>query len=397
VQAEFADTGAVVPIGESAFELSLPKTGTPLEFVITGEKASENRNDAMLRALLEDPGPPLVEEDLTVFWFDDAHIDVEIGGTYSLHPYNEEPGMWNFHPDGTPPPFGGYGVMLQARATLKPDGLVCSAPQISRIRIGIAQNASDWEDIYEYFDPQGFYRDSNAPTVQVPEIIRRKVVWSGIPTGQWLTDSSAEHDPLYNKCVAPEIGSTDCPMSSPYLWNKSPTGCIDSQTGMDASLFIWVDPNSPQYGTWNQDSPLSKIAKKYPAELWKEHISETEPPLEAKNLNGVVVADYRYQQVRIFRKEKFRCWVVTIDRDGPWVDQSYPEVIIPLRENEWIMDIEYDIVTGYPTDLLKQRMQNPPGADYPPVNMPVTGRPYPNEQDLLWTTDPAGGMVELVR
>ena len=93
--------------------------------------------------------------------------------------------------------------------------------------------------------------------------------------------------------------------------------------------------------------------------MWSEFASDSKPPLEAKDQDGIVVADYRYQQIRVFRKENFRCWVVTLDRDGPWESVSYSEEIIPLRENEWVMDIEYDSVTGYPADLLKQRMQNP--------------------------------------
>lgn len=393
----FANSGIENPLSEATWQLTLPKSGEPVNFAITGEDGSDLLNDARILAFLEDTWPPVGEEDLTVFWFDDAHIDVEVGGTYSLHPYAEEPGMWYFHPDGVPPPFGGYGVMMQARATLKPDGLDCRVPQISRIRIGITQNASDWQDIHEYYDPEGLYTNGSSPTVQVPEGMRITVAWKGVAAGQWLNDASPENNPLYNKCVLPTIGNGECPMGNPSLWNKPPTGCIDMKTGEDLSKFIWPGSNSTEYGTWNQDSPISKIAKKYPPEYWKEYASSNKPPLQAKNQNGDLVAYYRYQQVRIFRKEKFRCWVVTLERNGPWDNKSYPEEIIPLRENEWLMDVEYDSKNGYPTDIQLRRAQNPPGADFLPVHMPIVGHPYANEQVTDQNTVPFGGMVELKR
>jgi hypothetical protein len=125
----------------AAVELDLPKDGSPRSFNISGETGSGALNDTVIEARQGHAGGELCgEEDLTVFHFDDASVNITVGGvyravnlgTFTLYLPTQIVG-------GLPAPARGVTYSVQAR--IRPAGVNCgSSPQTSNLRIGILQN-----------------------------------------------------------------------------------------------------------------------------------------------------------------------------------------------------------------------------------------------------------------
>jgi len=231
--------------------------------------------------------------------------------------------------------------------------------------------------------------------------------WEGVVLGRWLADTNEGSDPLYHMCLWPDGLDEQC-AGAPVLVNKLPTGCFDS--GRDLSAFTFIDKFGTTLngnGTWLVDGPSGTVWETYPRQHWGEYAALTKPALVAKGPDGSIVGTYRYYKVRVFRKEKFRTWVVTYYRENiaedPFNSADLPEEIIPLRENSWELDVDSgtyltgnpDFSNGGQPDPQKRRATTP-GQDYPPQHVPITGYPYPNATEVESSEYiPFGGTVTL--
>jgi hypothetical protein len=361
----------------------------PVEFAISGESASDIINDASIHALLEDPGPPVGEEDVTVFWFDNAYIDTIIGNTYDLYPKSviepkANPNEYRIDVDPRLPnnpatlPFEDSAVVMHAGATLKPDGLDCSIPQVSNILIGITQNASEWESSVDYWAylvewvPNAL--DGTPSEVTAIEIDPGLRVTDRFPIGVrllgWIMDSAPEFNPLYTKFFSVNDRPTN---SVPPLILKPPTPCAGHE-------FSWTNNTITYTGNiWDQDTPHSLVWKTYPypflaKDPTNDKMDATREPIEimAPGTDILVARVKYYWPMTGYKKERFRTWVVTYEKRFAGTPYEVEEVV-PLRETEWWMDID----TGS-QDPLKRQVQTS-GYHYAPRHLPVSGPPYPNQ------------------
>lgn len=145
--------GFVVGLGDPTptKALRLPKTGD-LKFEITGEKASSVIGDAKIQVKLGTAtGPIVAEQNVTVFSFDEAKIELTRGADYIF-----ASGL--FIPNG-------IAVSFKAKARLRPEGLDCNAPQIKKLRVAIMQEESALSVRIELGSPK-FVRK---PHVHVPQ------------------------------------------------------------------------------------------------------------------------------------------------------------------------------------------------------------------------------------
>lgn len=108
--------------------VTVPGDGSWVGFEISGEKGSKALNDALIVAHeATASGKVLAQKPTTVFWFDEAKINLTPGGTYGAH-------GGQFRTAGQP------AIKHSAQAKIKPDGVNCAAPQISVLKVGIMQN-----------------------------------------------------------------------------------------------------------------------------------------------------------------------------------------------------------------------------------------------------------------
>jgi hypothetical protein len=183
--------------------LTVPSNGAWIPFQLSGEAASNAIGDAVIEAHCRSAtGEVKGSKSVTVFWFDQAQINVTPGGNYTLT-------------GGRYTVTGGNGVDYSAQARLRPAGVDCSAPQITDLRVGIMQNARPGTRRQTTWGtPTIAWRPGVAPgtTVSVPTTMRETVNRSIL-----ANDSEASVAPLYDQ---PGKSGTLNPNSL-----KPPIGC----------------------------------------------------------------------------------------------------------------------------------------------------------------------------
>ena len=113
--------------------VTVPGDGSWVRFIVAGEVGSAAVRDAVIEAHCNTAtGPLKAIHAMTVFWFDDAHIDLTTGGDYALQPAIAPA---SYGPNPRP------GITMSAHARIRPAGVDCAAPQIATLRIAILQNA----------------------------------------------------------------------------------------------------------------------------------------------------------------------------------------------------------------------------------------------------------------
>ena len=173
--------------------LTLPKTGAWVDFTISGESGSGALNDTVIEAHHNTAGGDLCgDEDLTVFHFDSAVINIAVGGvSYSLI---SVVGGKVFDVPGWP---ANLAVSYTAQARIRPGGVDCtSVPQTNNLRIGILQNlTSTVRTIYRDTPRIRWNRGVPAGTqVTVP------LLWAEtlkFPPGRY-NDTNVANQPLYD-------------------------------------------------------------------------------------------------------------------------------------------------------------------------------------------------------
>ena len=370
----FADAGAENPQAESMRELILHKNGDPTAFAITGQTGSEEIQDATIRALLDEPGPPVFEEDVTVYWYDSAKIDIEVLGTYGFAQAKDDKGniIPNLHylqcvpsddPSVPTTAFPDRAVFMKGKAWIRPDGSCLGSKEIEQTRIAIVQNCRDWEVVIEYHDPLVLwdpYGPQSVESIEVSNSIRVTTRWPDAYVGQWILDAGTGDRPLYDRNF--EISNP-----SNCLVIRPPAPCPFSNFSFTHGGEIYMD-----HGTWYNDAPSSPVNYLWPGS------SKTAIPIYE---DGSVVARVQYaRRGKVTLKELFRTWVVTYWRELPYEEDDVlnhgPEEIIPLKETEWWLDIDTSVLS---MPILEKHQAQAWDSDIDPLHFPVITGPAANE------------------
>lgn len=189
--------------GDATTTVTVPGDGSWAAFQISGERGSDAIGDAVIEAHCNTAtGDVKARKGVTVFWFDDLHINVTPGGAYASV-------------GGQFTPTGGNGVNHSAQARIRPAGVDCAAPQIRDLRVGIIQTMLTWPRRRTWTAPAIAWNAGVAPgtRVTVPTTIRMDRV---LPAA--ANDTAAAVDPLYDQ---PGKGATTIDANS----LKPPNGC----------------------------------------------------------------------------------------------------------------------------------------------------------------------------
>jgi hypothetical protein len=186
--------------------LTVPHSGTWVPFQISGENASNALNDAVIEAHCDtEAGALKGSKAVTVFWFDQASIDVTPVGTY---------GMVGDRFTAT----GGDAVTYSAEARIRPAGVNCSAPQVQDLSVGIMQNLEPpYQKLKTWSAPTVAWDPAipSGTSVQVPTAMRLTI---SVPVR--TNDSATSVAPLYDQ---PGKADTLDPNSL-----RPPSGCANS-------------------------------------------------------------------------------------------------------------------------------------------------------------------------
>jgi hypothetical protein len=302
--------------GDSTKTVSLPADGSWVHFEISGETASAALNDAVIEAhCATAAGAVKGTGKVTVVSFDPATLDITPGGTYTLG-------------GGRYTVVGAHAVDYKAKATIKPAGVDCAAPQIKDLRIGLMQNAKatvkltiTWSNPTMAWTPSvAKGTDIIAPAgtvVNVPTTIRR----TSALTAQ-RSDTDAPANPLYDR---PAVATT---LDAGSL--AKPVGCAGGGTATSFDT-----PGTPAPAT------LTQKAKKGATEI------------------GTVT----YTLLNVNVDTDFITWTVLIDPNT--------NEFCALRERTWSVHADSSAAAQKATAG---------AADTAPTMDPVTGPPFGNDE-----------------
>ncbi|HDR9805872.1 TPA: hypothetical protein QDC55_003570 [Burkholderia cenocepacia] len=265
--------------------LEVPGDGAWTDFEISGEQGSKALNDAVIEAheATED-GKVLAKKKLTVFWFDEAKIDLTVGGAYGLD------GRLITVPDG-------YAIKHSAQARIRPEGVNCAAPQISVLKIGVMQNDRTVGPGVEtiWGSPTISWNPWIAPGTTVTVSAQARVA-NMLPVV--ANDTSPASAPLYDQPKDPTANPNSL---------KPPMGCKDGAP------------------TTSSDAPAADLEDVY--------------EIPAKTASGAVVGTITYSQWRrTLIHGKFLCWVVVFN--------TSTNEFCTLRQRAWTVEIDTDKGAG---------------------------------------------------
>ncbi len=191
--------------GDKQLSLTLPKSGAWVPFEISGNTKSDAIGDAVIEVHCGTAtGEITSTKPVTVFWFDEAEIKITSGGNYTVFG-----GRYSIA--------GSNAVNYSAKATIKPTGVDCSAPQVKDLRIGIMQNdITNGVGSELSWDTPTIAWNPGTPTgtiVTVPEVIRQISTMSSsandvAPTVDPLYDQPGKADTLDPNSLKPPMGCT---------------------------------------------------------------------------------------------------------------------------------------------------------------------------------------------
>jgi hypothetical protein len=165
--------------------VSVPADGSWASFDIAGQTGSNAMNDAVIQAHCQTAtGAVLATKNVTVFWFDQAQIAVNVGGNYAIVGGRYTPAPAN-------------AVDYSAQARIRPAGVNCAAPQVTSMRIGIVQNNTAAVHTVIWSNPVIAWNAGVATGTHssAPATVRRT---RSLPAGVY-NDSEAHVAPLYDQ------------------------------------------------------------------------------------------------------------------------------------------------------------------------------------------------------
>lgn len=181
--------------------IGLPVDNSWVPFQISGEVGSNAIGDAVIEAHCQTAGGALLtKKPVTVFWFDAAKIQLTRGGNYRVA-------------GGNYTVAGGVAVSFSAKATIKPTGVDCSAPQITNLRIGIMQESSNFQITTTWSNPVLASAAPAGTHIHVPSTMRQTTQYAASvtqPVNDGLTAAQEPPSgayPLYQMgVIKPPIG-----------------------------------------------------------------------------------------------------------------------------------------------------------------------------------------------
>ncbi len=173
--------------GDTTQSVSVPGDGSWVSFHVSGETGSNAIGDAVIQAHCNTAtGPIKATKGMTVFWFDEAKIDLTAGGNYGMA--------------GTPLRYTcttGSAISMSASAKIKPAGVDCTAAQVAKLKIGIQQNVRPGVRLTEIYGPPTIAWNPGVAagtSVTVPAAMQLQ---TNRPV--MANDSEASVDPLYDQ------------------------------------------------------------------------------------------------------------------------------------------------------------------------------------------------------
>lgn len=265
--------------------VTVPADGSWVGFEISGEKPSKALDDALIVAHEKTAsGNVLAHKTATVFWFDEAKIDLTPVGIYGV-----KTNM--FTALGDQP-----AIKHSAQAKIKPDGLNCAAPQISVLKVGIMQN-------------------------DVTRGVGSETIWSS-PTMSWLPGVAAGTQfsiaARYHATSSLPVAANDIsPASAPLYDQPGKPDTLDPN-----SLMPPVNCSGGGPAT-SFDTPGTQIAdvRTVPATL----------------SDGTVVGTVTYPVVRTRVFGSFMDWVVIFN--------TLTQEFCPLRQRAWHVHVDSAVTT----------------------------------------------------
>jgi hypothetical protein len=316
--------------GDTTKALTLPSSGAWVSFEISGEVASNAIGDAKIEAHANSAGGAIkARKDVTVFWFDQDEMKVTPGGNYAL-----TGGRYTAN--------GGNGVDFSAKSRIRPAGVDCSAPQISKLKVGMIQNAKPGR--------------------------RRQTTWN-TPTIAW------------NPGVA--AGTTVTVPTTMRLTKNRPVLANDSETSV-----------APLYDQPGKTGTLDANSLKPPigcsggaAATSNDTLSSPSPPtftVPAVTSTGTSIGTVTYTFVSTTVDTDFVIWSVIFNTTN--------NELCVRRERTW--SIHADSASATP-----QRATTP-ATDSAPTAPPVTSPPFSNDvvnDPANETVGPVGGATRTFR
>lgn len=258
--------------------VAVPADGSWAAFEISGETGSAALNDAVIEAHCKTAaGAIIATKTATVFWFDEAKTGLAAGGNYAI--------------TGGQYTSATNAVAHSVEARIRPAGVNCAAPQISKLRIGIMQN-----DITRGVGSEIIWD-------------RPAITWSaGVAAGTTVRVPSVWHQistlPVAANDVAPTVAPLyDQPGKADTLDPNSlkpPKGCAGG-----AAATSFDTPSSPAPATFSL------------------------PAVTPAGIN-VGTAVYRLQKVRVIGS--FMVWTVVFD--------TTTNEFCTLRQRTWGLNVD---------------------------------------------------------
>lgn len=258
--------------------LTLPKDGSWVSFKISGESGSAAIGDAKIEAHCDTAtGTLKTSKDVTVFWFDQAKLDITVGGSYSL--------------TGTRfTVVGAHAVDYEAEARIRPPGVNCGAPQVTNLRIGIMQNT---------FPPRIRMTNWDSPAI----------TWNpGVATGTTVTAANVMRETKNVTVTANDSEATVAPLYD----QPGKSGTLDS------------DSLKPPKGC-----PGGAAATSFDTPSRPTPPTFTTPALTPAGAN---VGTITYTFVNVTHRDNFRAWTAVFN--------TSTNDFCTLRERIWKTDMD---------------------------------------------------------
>lgn len=296
--------------GDTTRTLSLPADGSWVAFDISGETASGGLNDAVIEAHCQTAsGAVKATATVTVVSFDTLTLTMTHPGTYTLTGTNFTA-------------TGGNAVTYSASARIRPSGVDCTAPQVTDLRIGLAQNAAAG--------------------------LRRVSTW-GNPTVAWLA-------------TAPSGTPVTVPTTIRFQITR-PMDCNDSEASV-APLYDQpgktgtLDPNSlqPPGGCTNSAAATSFDNMK------AANVVATKVVPANSDVTGLPAANITYTHVNTSLDTDFTTWMVVFN--------ITTNELCALRQKPWSVHTSTSGGAGQKATST---------ADVAPSRDPITTPPFSND------------------
>ena len=199
-------------VANTTVSVSLPAAGGWAAFSISGQTVSTAIGDAKIVAHLGSAGgQTLKTKAVTVFTFDPSQMKLTQGGNYGF-----VGNTW------TVP--GGVAVNFSSSGTLKPAGLDCAAPQITKLRVGIMQESSAYASGTVWDTPTIAWiaATPSGTTIHVPNSMSQTVTYAPAVV-QPVNDGLAGASPLYDNSATALTPPTGCAGGAAATSNDTPS------------------------------------------------------------------------------------------------------------------------------------------------------------------------------